>query len=261
MGFAAAPLMNMRASSYFNTQEYATRCQEDARVSCQSDYGNDGWDDIFVAGGHIEADIERIEKRVSYAKPPHLFHNLGNGRFEEATASGGEAFAAPKSREGLHMRTSTMMVRLILLMTTNGRPAYLFHNEGRTNHNLRIKLEGTKSNHDGIGAIVRLTAANGKQWKMLRSGSSYLSQSGRHGHWVPALIFCFEQLDHVAAGSYSHDRCRWPHDLQWAHNYAWDVEGKMMTVDTTTFTHDALGRMVEKSVSGTITEFQLAIRT
>jgi len=52
---------------------------------------------------------------------------------------------------------------LDLLMTTNGGPAYLFHNEDTTNHSLRIKLEGTKSNHYGIGAIVRLTAANGKQ--------------------------------------------------------------------------------------------------
>ena len=61
-----------------------------------------------------------------------------------------------------------------LLLTTNAGPAYLFHNEGGSNHSLRIKLVGTKSNRDGIGAVVRLSD---KQWKMLRSGSSYLSQS------------------------------------------------------------------------------------
>jgi hypothetical protein len=68
---------------------------------------------------------------------------------------------------------------LDILLTTNAGPAYLFHNEGGTNHSLRVKLVGTKSNRDGIGAVVRLTAGDNKdkQWKMLRSGSSYLAQS------------------------------------------------------------------------------------
>ena len=64
-----------------------------------------------------------------------------------------------------------------ILLTTNAGPAYLFHNEGGTNHSLRIKLVGTKSNRDGIGAVVRLISGNDHQWKMLRSGSSYLAQS------------------------------------------------------------------------------------
>ncbi len=50
------------------------------------DYDNDGWPDIFVADGHIENEIERVQKRVSYAEPPHLFRNLGGGKFEEVTA-------------------------------------------------------------------------------------------------------------------------------------------------------------------------------
>ena len=66
---------------------------------------------------------------------------------------------------------------LDVLVTTNGGPAVLFHNEGGTNHSLRIKLVGTKSNRDGIGAVVRVTSGSEKQWQMLRSGSSYLSQS------------------------------------------------------------------------------------
>jgi hypothetical protein len=64
-----------------------------------------------------------------------------------------------------------------ILLTTNAGPAYLFRNEGGANHSLRIKLVGTKSNRDGIGAVVRVISGSDKQWKMLRSGSSYLSQS------------------------------------------------------------------------------------
>jgi hypothetical protein len=66
---------------------------------------------------------------------------------------------------------------LDVLVTTNSGPAFLFHNEGGSNHSLRLKLVGTKSNRDGIGAVVRVTSGNDKQSKMLRSGSSYLSQS------------------------------------------------------------------------------------
>jgi hypothetical protein len=141
------------------------------------DYDNDGWPDIFVADGHIEDQIERVQKRVSYAEPPHLFRNLGGGKFTEVTAQMGTALAAPKVARGAAYGDIDNDGFPDVLLTTNAGPAYLFHNEGGTNHSLRVKLAGTKSNRDGIGAVVRLTSGNDKQWKMLRSGSSYLSQS------------------------------------------------------------------------------------
>jgi len=141
------------------------------------DYDNDGWPDIFVADGHIENEIERVQKRVSYAEPPHLFRNLGNGKFTEVTAQMGKLFAAPKVARAAAYADIDNDGFLDVLLTTNAGPAYLFHNEGGTNHSLRIKLVGTKSNRDGIGAVVHLKTADGKQSKMLRSGSSYLAQS------------------------------------------------------------------------------------
>jgi hypothetical protein len=141
------------------------------------DYDNDGWPDIFVADGHIENEIERVQKRVSYAEPPHLFRNLGGGKFTEVTAQMGKPFAAPKVARSTAYADVDNDGFLDILLTTNAGPAYLFHNEGGTNHSLRIKLVGTKSNRDGIGAVVRVTSGADKQWKMLRSGSSYLSQS------------------------------------------------------------------------------------
>src|SRR5436309_36086 len=141
------------------------------------DYDNDGWQDIFVADGHIEDQIERVQKRVSYAEPPHLFRNLGGGKFTEVTAQMGNTFAAPKVARAAAYGDIDNDGFLDILLTTNAGPAFLFHNDGGTNHSLRIKLVGTKSNRDGIGAIVRVTSGGEKQWKMLRSGSSYLSQS------------------------------------------------------------------------------------
>ncbi len=140
------------------------------------DYDNDGWPDIFVADGHIENEIERVQKRVHYAEPPHLFRNLG-GKFQEVTADMGAAFALPKVARGAAYADIDNDGFLDLLLTTNGGRAYLFHSEGGSNHSLRIKLVGKKSNRDGIGAVVRVSSGKDRQSKMLKSGSSYLSQS------------------------------------------------------------------------------------
>jgi hypothetical protein len=141
------------------------------------DYDNDGWPDILVADGHIENEIERVQKRVSYAEPPHLFRNLGNGKFEETTTKVGPAFGAPKVARGAAYADINNDGALDILLTTNGGPVHLYRNEGTTNQSLRVKLVGTKSNRDGIGAIVRVTTGGDKQWLMMKSGSSYLSQS------------------------------------------------------------------------------------
>ena len=141
------------------------------------DYDNDGWPDILIADGHIEDAIERVQKRVSYAEPPHLFRNLGNGKFEEVTQQMGPAFAAPKVARGAAYADINNDGALDVVMTINAGRAYLFRNEGTTNHSLRIKLAGTRSNRDGIGALVRVVSGKDQQTQTLHSGSSYLSQS------------------------------------------------------------------------------------
>ena len=89
--------------------------------------------------------------------------------FRKSRRKMGAAFAAPKVARGAAYADIDNDGALDVLLTTNGGPAYLFHNEGGTNHSLRIKLVGTKSNRDGIGAVVRVTSGSDKQWQMLRS--------------------------------------------------------------------------------------------
>ncbi len=141
------------------------------------DYDLDGWLDLFVLNGHIENEIERIQRRVRYAQPPHLFRNLGKGKFREVTREMGRAFRAPRVGRGAAYGDIDNDGALDLLMATNGGPALLFHNEGTANHGLRVRLIGTRSNRDGIGAVVAVAAGGQTQRQMLRSGSSYLSQS------------------------------------------------------------------------------------
>jgi hypothetical protein len=175
------------------------------------DYDLDGWLDLYVANGHIEDAIERVQPRVRYAEPPHLFRNLGNGKFSEVTQSLGAAFATPRVARGAAYGDINNDGALDLLVATNSGPPALFRNTGTTNHSLRLKLVGTKSNRDGIGATVRVTAGNDTQSKMLRSGSSYLSSSeliltfglGAHGQadaieirWPSGQV---DQLKSVAA--------------------------------------------------------------
>lgn len=139
------------------------------------DYDLDGWPDVFVADGHIDEAIERVQSAVGYAEPPHLFRNLGKGKFAEVTAAMGQTFAAPRVARGAAYADIDNDGRLDLLISTNGGAVVLFHNEGGSNSSLRVKLAGRKSNRDGLGAAVRLVSADGAQTAVLCGGSSYLS--------------------------------------------------------------------------------------
>jgi hypothetical protein len=145
------------------------------------DYDLDGWPDVLVANGHIDADIQRVQSNVKYAMPPHLFRNNGKGKFEEVTKSLGLAFTTPRVGRGAAYADFNNDGRLDLLLSTNGGPVFLFRNDAQgtaaLNKSLRIKLIGTKSNRDGLGATVRVMSGGETQTQMLRSGSSYLSAS------------------------------------------------------------------------------------
>jgi enediyne biosynthesis protein E4 len=145
------------------------------------DYDLDGWPDVFVANGHIDADIQRVQANVKYAMPPHLFHNIGDGKFTEVTQTLGTGFAAPRVGRGAAYADINNDGRLDVVLSTNGGPVYLFRNEARgssaANRSLRMKLIGSKSNRDGIGATAKVSVGGETQTQMLRSGSSYLSAS------------------------------------------------------------------------------------
>jgi hypothetical protein len=138
----------------------------------------DGRVDLAVVNGHIDPTVRNIRANVGYAQSPHLFLNLGGGRFRDAAAETGSGFAAPKLARGLACGDFDNDGDVDLLMTTNGGSALLYRNDVvNGNRSLRLRLTGTKSNRDAIGTVVRLETPEGSQMRMVKSGSSYLSQS------------------------------------------------------------------------------------
>jgi hypothetical protein len=142
------------------------------------DYDLDGWPDIFAANGHIDEEIGRVQPRVQYREAPLLFHNAGRGRFEDASFAVGPDFRRPVVARGAAYADYDHDGDLDILLSTNGGPARLLRNDGgNRNHWLTLRLVGTRSNRDAIGAVVHLTSASGRQTQMVHSGSSYCSQS------------------------------------------------------------------------------------
>jgi len=143
------------------------------------DYDLDGLPDILAINGHVSDDINVVQPTVKYAEPPQLFHNLGKSHFEEVTNNVGSAFPRPIVGRGGAYLDFDNDGDLDLVITANSGVARLLRNDnGNQNDFLRIKTIGTRSNRDGIGARVTVTTASGTRLsRMVKSGSSYLSQS------------------------------------------------------------------------------------
>ncbi len=157
------------------------------------DYDNDGWPDIALSNGHINASIHIHESGVTYAERPLLLRNQGIGavpgigvkvataqkeilRFQDIGAQCGEVWNQPIIGRGLAYADIDLDGDEDMILTTNGGPALLIRNDGGNKNNaIRLVLQGTKSNRDGIGAVVK--CSNEHLRRTVHSGSSYLSQS------------------------------------------------------------------------------------
>jgi len=143
-----------------------------------ADMNLDGWLDLIAVNGHIDEAVRNVNHNHGYAQAPHLFLRDGKGKFRDAAVEAGQAFAAPKVARGLALGDFDGDGDVDILITTNQGPAHLYRNDAPSgNRSLRMHLVGTKSNRDAVGAVVRLTTADGTQMRMVKTGSSYLSQS------------------------------------------------------------------------------------
>jgi len=138
----------------------------------------DGYLDLAVANGHIDETVRNIRGNTGYAQAPQLFLNRRGGKFEDVAGQVGGGFEKPKVARGLACGDFDRDGDLDLLLTTNNGPAYLYRNDqdGKS-RSIRFRLQGVKSNRDGIGATVKIFYGGEAQSRTVRGGSSYLSQS------------------------------------------------------------------------------------
>jgi hypothetical protein len=164
------------------------------------DFDNDGLLDIFVANGHVYPQVDGAETGQHYAQRKELYRNIGGGKFQEVARDVGGDLLIPKSARGAAFGDFDNDGNIdALVVNLNDRPS-LYHNEGgNRNHWITMRLKGTHSNRDAIGARVEIQADGKTQVDEVRSGGSYLSHN--------------DMRIHFGLGSASHVdriRIRWP---------------------------------------------------
>jgi len=138
------------------------------------DFDNDGWKDLFAAQSHVLDNVEKIQSGLRYLEAPALFRN-NRGRFEHSELTGLPAVAGRGAAFG-DLNNDGYIDTVVSVL---GGPPLVLLNRGGPNHWLTLKLVGTRSNRDGIGAKVRA----GNQWAYVTTSGSYLSASDARVHF------------------------------------------------------------------------------
>ena len=142
------------------------------------DYDNDGYLDIFSANGHPQEIIELLTDHETYAQSDQLFHNNGDGTYTEVSQTSGVYFSKKLvGRAAASADYDNDGDVDIVVMNSNQRAVLLRNDGGNQKNWIGIKLIGTRSNRDGIGTKVKLTAGGITQLAEVKSGSSYASGS------------------------------------------------------------------------------------
>jgi hypothetical protein len=148
------------------------------------DIDNDGWPDLLLVNGHVYPEVDSQHLGSNYKEPRILFHNNGDGTFNDISASAGAVITAPASSRGLAVGDLWNDGRISAVINNmNDVPSLLVNQVRNGNHWIAIHAAGTKSNRDGIGARVSVKTASRIFVDEVRSGSSYISNSDMRVHF------------------------------------------------------------------------------
>jgi enediyne biosynthesis protein E4 len=149
------------------------------------DFDNDGWKDIFIANGHVYAQLASRKLHIGYKQRRTLYRNLGNGRFADISTGAGPGILAEHASRGCAVGDLDNDGRLDLVVNNIDSPPSLLRSTGAKdgNHWLLVKLRGTQSNRSAIGARVTVEAGGRKLVDEVMSGSSYYSQNDLRLHF------------------------------------------------------------------------------
>jgi hypothetical protein len=137
----------------------------------------DGYQDLILANGHIEPEINSVQKEISYRQVSQLFWNGRSGRMVDISEASGPFFSEELVARGLSVGDVDGDGDLDVLLTTNGGGAHLLRNDGPVGGAIAIDLRSEGGNRRAVGAVVQLTSGGRTQAQMVRTGSSYLSHS------------------------------------------------------------------------------------
>ena len=147
-----------------------------------ADFDNDGWKDIFVSRGHVQSLASSANLPVE--QPNTVFRNLGGMKFQALTAEAGLTAQPPARHRGSAIGDLNGDGRLDVVVTALGKPAEIWINQSPgNNHWLEFKLQGTKSNRDGIGAGIKLVTKSNAQYNHMTTSCGYASSSAGPVHF------------------------------------------------------------------------------
>lgn len=160
------------------------------------DYDNDGWEDVIIANGHVYPEVEARYPDEPYREQKLLYHNLGNGKFQDVSRESGSGIMLKRSGRGLAVADFDNDGNLEAVINNQNDPPTLLrnvvHNE---NHWIKIRTVGTKSNRAGIGVRAKLVAGGRSQIREVLSGGSYLSQNDLRLHFGIGTNSIIDLLD------------------------------------------------------------------
>ncbi len=148
------------------------------------DYDNDGSRDVFMANGHVLDNVQLYHEGTKYAEPKLMFRNTGHGVFENVSDRLGPDFQRPRVSRGAAIGDFDNDGDLDILVNNCGQPPQLLRNDGgNANRWLEILLVGTKSNRDGVGARIRVSAGDLVLYDERKGGMSYQSAQDPRLHF------------------------------------------------------------------------------
>jgi hypothetical protein len=148
------------------------------------DFDNDGWPDLLLVNGHVYPEVDSQHLGSSFQEPRILYHNNGDGKFTDISAASGPGIVKAMSSRGLAMGDLWNDGRISAVISNMNAPPSLLVNQVRTeNRWVDLRLIGTRSNRDGIGARVRMKAGARTYIDEVRSGSSFISSNDMRVHF------------------------------------------------------------------------------